>query len=85
MYFKILSRIIPTKVASLLVGREETEFARMKWSKDCKELNNKIIECTFKDGNWMFLRERSDKTYPNSYNTAKGEKTLSLFLAIQNH
>lgn len=71
------SRILPTKVASLLVGREEIQFARMRFTKDLKELNNKIIECTFKDGQWVFLRERTDKTYPNSFNTAKGKRSIS--------
>lgn len=43
-------------------------------SKDLKEYNNKIIECTF-DSNlktWRFMRERTDKSFPNSYTTAMG-------------
>lgn len=42
-------------------------------TKELKAYNNKIIECTFcqKTG-WKMIRERTDKSFPNSYNTAKG-------------
>ena len=63
-----------------MVGREEVEFARMNYSKDIKDLDNKIIECTFKQGQWVFLRERTDKTFGNSYDTAKGKTMVQHFL-----
>lgn len=45
----------------------------MKYTKTIKSLNldNKIVECTVNaQGQWEFMRERTDKTLPNSYNTA---------------
>jgi len=32
----------------------------------------KIIECSFRDGRWQFIRERTDKSYPNAKETAFG-------------
>ena len=37
-----------------------------------REYDGKIIECTVSDNGWVFMRERTDKSYPNSFNTAKG-------------
>lgn len=65
-YFSIL----PTKVGYLYVGKMDQPFASMKVTKDIKHLDNKIIECTFENGRWVFMRERTDKSFPNSYNTA---------------
>jgi mRNA-capping enzyme len=44
----------------------------MKVNKTLKELDNKIIECRFQDNNWVFMRERTDKSFPNSLTTARG-------------
>jgi mRNA-capping enzyme len=44
----------------------------MKYTKALKELDNKVIECKFEDSQWKFMRERTDKSFPNSFNTAKG-------------
>jgi len=44
----------------------------MKVNKQLKELNNKIIECKWEDNQWIFMRERTDKSFPNGYNTAMG-------------
>lgn len=59
----------------LFVGSLETPFAEMKYTKSLKELNNKIIECKYDphNGGWIFMRERTDKSYPNAYTTAKCE------------
>ncbi|CAG9784640.1 unnamed protein product [Diatraea saccharalis] len=62
--------ILPKKVGHLFVGKYNLPFASMKVTKDIKDLNNKIIECTFKNNEWVFMRERTDKSYPNSYTTA---------------
>lgn len=48
-------------------------FASMKYSKDLKDMNNKIVECKWNNGQWEFMRERTDKSFPNSYNTAIGK------------
>ncbi|XP_060517361.1 mRNA-capping enzyme [Cylas formicarius] len=62
--------IIPKKVGYLYVGQLDQPFAKIK-SKDVKHLDNKIIECKYENDQWVFMRERTDKVYPNSYNTAK--------------
>ena len=46
------------------------------YTKDIKELDNKIIECKYENNQWVFMRERTDKSFPNSYNTAVGEYHL---------
>lgn len=62
--------ILPRSIGLLYVGGHSVEFARMKVNKQMKELNNKIIECKFENNEWVFMRERTDKSFPNSYNTA---------------
>ena len=41
-------------------------------TKELKELSGMIIECKWADNQWMFMRERTDKAFPNGYNTAIG-------------
>lgn len=54
----------------LYVGQLESPFAQIKYAKFMKDLNGKIIECKFENNQWVFMRERTDKSFPNSYNTA---------------
>lgn len=54
----------------LYVGNNEL-FAKMKYTKALKDMDNKIVECKYGNGQWEFMRERTDKTFPNSVNTAK--------------
>ena len=64
--------LVPKKIGYLYVGgQRDVPFATMKVTKQIKELNNKIIECKFENNQWIFMRERTDKSFPNSYNTAK--------------
>merc|ERR1711874_443703 len=56
----------------LYVGNHSPPFAKMKLTKQLKELNNKIIECKWENNQWVFMRERTDKSFPNGYNTAMG-------------
>lgn len=65
--------MLTKKRALLYVGSMSTPFSEMRFTKDLKELHNKIIECKFEDGKWVFMRERTDKSYPNAYNTAMGK------------
>ena len=39
-----------------------------------RKLDGKIVECKFnqKTNSWSFMRERTDKTFPNHSSTAKG-------------
>ncbi|CAG5056469.1 unnamed protein product [Parnassius apollo] len=63
--------IIPKKVGLLFVGREKNAVAQIKLTKQMKHLNNKIIECKFENNRWVFMRERTDKSFPNSKDTAE--------------
>lgn len=63
--------ILPKKIFQLFCGGMEHPFGCMKYSKELKDMNNKIIECKFNNGQWEFMRERTDKSFPNSYNTAQ--------------
>lgn len=55
------------------MGQMATPFSQIKFSRTLKDLDNKIIECKYENNQWTFMRERTDKSYPNSYNTAMGE------------
>lgn len=63
--------IVPKQIGQLYVGQLDKPFATMKYTKDIKELDNKIIECKFENNQWKFMRERTDKSFPNAYTTAK--------------
>lgn len=64
--------MVPRKMGYLYVGQLERPFAKMRFTKTLKDLDNKIIECKFENNQWMFMRERTDKSFPNSYTTAAG-------------
>nr|XP_018906582.1 PREDICTED: mRNA-capping enzyme [Bemisia tabaci] len=63
--------MLPEKVGKLYVGKDVL-FDTMKVSKAMRDLNNKIIECKYDKtrNTWVFMRERTDKSFPNSFNTA---------------
>ena len=63
--------IVAKKICELYAGGLDRPFATMKYKKIFNELNNKIVECKVLNGQWEFMRERTDKSFPNSYNTAK--------------
>lgn len=63
--------LVPCKVGYLFVSQLDKPFSKMKWSKSIKDLDNKIIECKFENNQWVFMRERTDKSFPNSFKTAK--------------
>ena len=50
----------------------DTPFSQMKVKGELKNMNNKIIECKWEDNQWVFMRERTDKSFPNGYKTAMG-------------
>ncbi|XP_051264707.1 mRNA-capping enzyme isoform X1 [Dicentrarchus labrax] len=62
--------LIPQTVGLLYVGSYDRPFAKMKATKELKQYDNKIIECTFANNSWVFMRQRVDKSFPNSYETA---------------
>ena len=63
-------------VCELYVGGQDMPFGKItKVNKALKEMDNKIIECTVdKMGQFVFMRERTDKSFPNGFTTAKGKK-----------
>ncbi|KAL1124335.1 hypothetical protein AAG570_000964 [Ranatra chinensis] len=62
--------ILRRKVGQLFVGGYDPPFATMRCTRDIKELDNKIIECRLENDNWVFMRERTDKSFPNRVETA---------------
>ncbi|CAH2066083.1 unnamed protein product, partial [Iphiclides podalirius] len=63
--------ILTKKIGLLFVGREKNSFGKIKLTKEIKHLHNKIIECKYENNQWVFMRERTDKSYPNSRDTAE--------------
>merc|ERR1719414_2882127 len=64
--------IVPRTIGQLFVGGMDQPFGQMKVKGEVKEMNNKIIECKWENNQWVFMRERTDKSFPNGYNTAVG-------------
>ena len=64
--------MLPRTVGQLFVGGLDRPFSEMKVKGEVKNLNNKIIECKWENNGWVFMRERTDKSFPNGYNTAMG-------------
>lgn len=62
--------LLPQTVGLLYVGSYDMPFAQMKATKELKMYDNKIIECSFNNNTWVFMRQRIDKSFPNSYDTA---------------
>lgn len=62
--------LLPQTVGLLYVGNYDRPFAQMRATRELKQYDNKIIECTFANDSWVFMRQRIDKSFPNSYDTA---------------
>lgn len=63
--------ILPRTIGHLYVGSLNTPFSQIKITKELRELDNKIIECKWENNQWIFMRQRTDKSFPNAFNTAK--------------
>ncbi|XP_034944085.1 mRNA-capping enzyme-like [Chelonus insularis] len=63
--------ILTRKIGHLYIGGFKEPFDHMKITEAIEDLHNKIIECTFENGHWVFMRERTDKSFPNSFTTAQ--------------
>ncbi|XP_054157712.1 mRNA-capping enzyme-like [Oppia nitens] len=59
-------------IGNLFVGGQDQPFDQMRVTKDLRQYDNKIIECTYDmtGKQWLFMRERTDKSFPNSFKTA---------------
>jgi len=64
--------LLTRTVGHLYVGGCNTPFAAMKMTKEIKNMDGKIIECKWQNDQWIFMRERTDKSFPNGYKTAIG-------------
>lgn len=62
--------IVRKKIGLLYVGQCSNPWDTIKLTKELKNYDNKIIECKFENNQWVFMRERTDKSFPNSQNTA---------------
>ncbi|XP_050547910.1 mRNA-capping enzyme [Daktulosphaira vitifoliae] len=62
--------MLDSKTGYLYVGGKNDPFARIKYTKEIKNMDGKIIECKFENGCWKFMRERTDKSFPNALKTA---------------
>ncbi len=59
-------RQLPEKKAFLFVNGMNTPFATMRYTPDLRHYDNKIIECSYLNGQWHFHRQRTDKSFPNA-------------------
>lgn len=64
--------MLPRMTGYLFVGNFDAPYSTIKVTKQLKAYDNKIIECRMENGQWVFLRERTDKSFPNAYSTAQG-------------
>ncbi|ELU05833.1 hypothetical protein CAPTEDRAFT_167250 [Capitella teleta] len=65
--------MLPITKGLLFVGSLDPPFGEIKVKKELRELNGKIIECAYDmpTKQWRFMRQRTDKSFPNAYSTAK--------------
>jgi len=63
--------ILPRKIGHLYVGGLKRPYGTIKITKYMRDLDNAIIECKFENGQWVFMRQRIDKSFPNSVKTAE--------------
>ena len=66
--------MIAKSVGNLYVGGHPLPVSEIKLNSVLRELNHKIIECRwdFDKKGWAFMRQRTDKSFPNGYKTFMG-------------
>lgn len=62
--------IVSTKKCFLYVSNRKEPISEMRYTKELKDLDDKIVECKFEDEQWKFMRVRTDKSFANSFETA---------------
>lgn len=67
------------KVGQLWVEGFMSPVARVSSVSTIEDFHHKIVECVYQDGQWIALRERTDKSSPNTYETY-----LSVWSSIRN-
>ena len=66
--------MLAKEIGLLYVGGLNSPFGEIKVTKTLRQLDKKIIECSwdYEKNQWSFMRERTDKSFPNAYATAEG-------------
>ncbi|ESO99996.1 hypothetical protein LOTGIDRAFT_158221 [Lottia gigantea] len=59
-----------TKSKELLEGKITNEISH-EMTKELRQLDNKIIECMWDGKYWKYMRQRTDKSFPNNLETAE--------------
>jgi len=57
---------LPERIAYLFVNGLSDPFAKMRYTSDLRQYDNKIIECSYHNGQWHFHRHRTNKSFPNA-------------------
>ncbi len=94
LHVKLVKKVgcLPEYIGDLLTGSGQV-FGRIKCDKKLRELHDKIIECKLEGKRWVFMRERTDKSFANSdktaesvYESIRSPVTQSMLLEfIENH
>ncbi len=56
----------PERIAYLFVNGMSTPFTKMRYTSNLLDYDNKIIECSYRNYQWHFHRQRTDKSFPNA-------------------
>ena len=66
--------MLAKEIGLLYVSGLNSPFGDIKVTKTLRQLDKKIIECSwdYQKHQWSFMRERTDKSFPNAYATAEG-------------
>ncbi|ESO04324.1 hypothetical protein HELRODRAFT_156994 [Helobdella robusta] len=69
---EIKEGMLPNFIGDLYASGLNRPFAILssKMTKAMRNLDQKIIECKWENG-WVFIRQRTDKSFPNNYETVK--------------
>ncbi|XP_065652640.1 mRNA-capping enzyme isoform X2 [Hydra vulgaris] len=62
---------LPERVGCLYVQGYDQPFSKIKVTSELKHYDKRIIECTWENNQWKFLRVREDKSFPNALKTAQ--------------
>jgi len=53
-------------------NKGEKKYASILLTDEMRDKSGSIIECRFVDQNWIFVRERTDRSRPNGRKTING-------------
>ena len=71
-------------VAALYLTLLMWEYFCWQANKELRSYDNKIVECYYDADKkqWVFMRQRTDKSFPNSYQTAIGMFSLHIVVLV---